>query len=72
MSRITAITSAMLAIAMLVMPLRASAAPKTTFADESLNYEIVYHWGLIWKHAASNISIAIPMRAWQRTIPTGR
>ena len=53
MSRITAITSAMLAIAMLVMPLRASAAPKTTFADESLNYEIVYHWGLIWKHAAS-------------------
>lgn len=53
MSRITAITSAMLAIAMLVMPLRASAAHKITFADESLNYEIVYHWGLIWKHAAS-------------------
>lgn len=23
-----------------------------TFSDESLNYQIVYHWGLIWKHAA--------------------
>ena len=23
------------------------------FSDESLNYQIVYHWGLIWKHAAS-------------------
>lgn len=23
------------------------------FSDESLNYEIVYHWGVIWKHAAS-------------------
>ena len=22
-------------------------------SNESLNYEIVYHWGLIWKHAAS-------------------
>ncbi|MGM9804271.1 MAG: DUF3108 domain-containing protein [Muribaculaceae bacterium] len=31
----------------------AKAAGKTQFADESLNYDIVYHWGLIWKHAAS-------------------
>ena len=23
------------------------------FSDESLNYQIVYHWGLIWKHAAN-------------------
>lgn len=23
------------------------------FADEDLNYHIVYHWGIIWKHAAS-------------------
>ena len=22
------------------------------FANETLNYEIVYHWGVIWKHAA--------------------
>lgn len=29
---------------------RAAAAE---FANEDLNYEIVYHWGLIWKHAAS-------------------
>lgn len=23
------------------------------FLNETLNYQIVYHWGLIWKHAAS-------------------
>ena len=23
------------------------------FTKESLNYQIVYHWGLIWKHAAN-------------------
>ena len=23
------------------------------FSDEVLNYEVVYHWGLIWKHAAN-------------------
>lgn len=23
------------------------------FREEKLNYQIVYHWGLIWKHAAS-------------------
>lgn len=23
------------------------------FADEDLHYEIVYHWGIVWKHAAS-------------------
>lgn len=23
------------------------------FSNESLNYQIVYHWGVIWKHAAS-------------------
>ena len=22
------------------------------FGNESLNYEVVYHWGMIWKHAA--------------------
>ena len=22
------------------------------FANETLNYEVVYHWGMIWKHAA--------------------
>lgn len=28
------------------------------FGSESLNYQIVYHWGLIWKHAANaNLSI---------------
>ena len=24
-----------------------------SFSNESLNYQIVYHWGLIWKHAAN-------------------
>lgn len=31
-------------------------APQTTtaqFADETLEFHIVYHWGLIWKHAAT-------------------
>jgi len=27
--------------------------PTYHFSDESLNYDIVYHWGVIWKHAAS-------------------
>ena len=33
----------------------ASATVNTShkFADESFNFDIVYHWGLIWKHAAS-------------------
>ena len=22
------------------------------FNNETLNYEVVYHWGMIWKHAA--------------------
>lgn len=29
------------------------AAFATKFSNESLNYQIVYHWGIIWKHAAS-------------------
>lgn len=33
------------------MPTRSVAA--SAFANEDLNYHIVYHWGLIWKHAAS-------------------
>ena len=24
-----------------------------SFSDESLNYQIVYHWGIVWKHAAN-------------------
>ena len=24
---------------------------KAAFGNESLNYQIIYHWGLIWKHA---------------------
>ena len=23
------------------------------FTDESLDYQIVYHWGVLWKHAAN-------------------
>ena len=39
----------MLAAALLV-PGRAQAI---NFASERLNYQVVYHWGLIWKHAAN-------------------
>ena len=38
----------LLAVAM-VMPQQLMAKD---FGNETLNYEIVYHWGMIWKHAA--------------------
>ena len=38
----------LLAVAM-VMPQQLMAKD---FGNETLNYEIVYHWGVIWKHAA--------------------
>ena len=31
----------------------AQPAAARTYTSETLNYEIVYHWGLIWKHAAN-------------------
>ncbi|MCQ2289787.1 MAG: DUF3108 domain-containing protein [Muribaculaceae bacterium] len=31
----------------------AQPAAARTYTTETLNYEIVYHWGLIWKHAAN-------------------
>lgn len=43
------IVAAML-LSVLMMPCRVAAE---TFANEDLNYQVVYHWGLIWKHAAS-------------------
>ena len=33
----------------LMLPQQATAA---SFGNETLNYEVVYHWGMIWKHAA--------------------
>ena len=42
------IVAAMLLL--LAIPQQAKAAE---LANEDLDYEIVYHWGLIWKHAAS-------------------
>lgn len=48
----------------------------SSFADETLNYEVVYHWGMIWKHAASaqlsisnngnyyNTSLTAHTRSW--------
>lgn len=38
-------------LALLCLPLPAQ--EKNAFKDEKLNYQIVYHWGIIWKHAAS-------------------
>ena len=38
-----------LLVASLMMPLQLWARD---FGNEKLNYEIVYHWGVIWKHAA--------------------
>ena len=39
----------MLLVAAVMMPQQAWARD---FGNETLNYEIVYHWGMIWKHAA--------------------
>ena len=36
------------AVGALLLPLRAGAVD---YSNERLNYEIVYHWGMIWKHA---------------------
>ncbi len=53
-----------------------SAKTATTFPNENLKYEIVYHWGMIWKHAASatlslsnsgnyyNTSLVAHTRSW--------
>lgn len=38
----------------LMMALSAAvAAHSYTLTNETLHYDIVYHWGLIWKHAGS-------------------
>lgn len=37
-----------LALLALCVPMRGAALD---FTNERLNYEIVYHWGLVWKHA---------------------
>ena len=42
------LTTVLLAMAIL-LPQQAMAR---TFGNETLNYEVVYHWGMIWKHAA--------------------
>ena len=38
-----------LAVVAMVLPVKVAAVD---FSNERLNYEIVYHWGMIWKHAA--------------------
>ena len=37
-----------LALLALCVPMQGAALD---FTNERLNYEIVYHWGLVWKHA---------------------
>lgn len=46
----------------LMMALSAAvAAHSYTLTNETLHYDIVYHWGLIWKHAGSaTLSIKNP------------
>ncbi len=40
--------------AILALPLKGHAA----FNNENLNYHIIYHWGIVWKHAGSaNLSL---------------
>lgn len=47
---LTTIGYAVAALLAIALPMNGKAAE---LANEDLNYEIVYHWGLIWKHAAS-------------------
>lgn len=49
------------AAAMALVAVAALCAPRLhaiNFSNETLNYQIVYHWGIIWKHAA-NASLSI-------------
>lgn len=48
MNRLRYIAAALLA----VVALAGWGAQPASFANESLNYQIVYHWGVVWKHAA--------------------
>lgn len=42
-----------LTIIMLFVFLPSVMSQSVAFKNESLNYKIIYHWGLIWKHAGS-------------------
>lgn len=42
-----------IASAVMLNVFTAQPAAARTYTSETLNYEIVYHWGLIWKHAAN-------------------
>ena len=41
--------STMMLVVAMILPQQAEARD---FSNETLNYEVVYHWGMIWKHAA--------------------
>lgn len=41
------------ATAALLLPCSSPSALAAEFSNEDLHLEVVYHWGLIWKHAAS-------------------
>ena len=43
------ILATMLLVVAMVLPQQVGARD---FSNEVLNYEVVYHWGMIWKHAA--------------------
>ena len=39
-------------VALMVAVMLPQQAVARDFANETLNYDVVYHWGMIWKHAA--------------------
>ena len=58
-----------LLVAAIVMPREAVAKD---FSNETLRYEIVYHWGVIWKHAAdATLSIRKTSNGYQSQL-TGK
>ncbi|MGM9840962.1 MAG: DUF3108 domain-containing protein [Candidatus Limisoma sp.] len=38
-------------LTLIIIALMAFTASAANFSNEKLNYDIVYHWGMIWKHA---------------------
>lgn len=47
------IKTSLRALLLAAVALAASCASAMNYTSETLNYKIVYHWGIIWKHAAS-------------------
>ena len=60
----------LITILFLLLILPSVMSQSVAFKNESLNYKIIYHWGLIWKHAGS-ATLTLKMMA-TRLMPAWR